>query len=69
MTGKSPMREDYENLGEEVCISVGYFYGFEEFGFGFLVNHCRGTGLLGVLGSGAKNPHGILELGSRIGCS
>ena len=23
--------------------------------------------LLGVLGSGARNPHGILELGSRIG--
>jgi hypothetical protein len=25
------------------------------------------TRLLGVLGSGARNPHGILELGSRTG--
>jgi hypothetical protein len=28
-----------------------------------------GTGLLGVLGTGAKIPFGFLELGSQIGCS
>jgi hypothetical protein len=42
--------------------SVWYFFGLE---FGWIV-----TGehrLLGVLGSGARNPHGILELGSQIG--
>jgi hypothetical protein len=28
-----------------------------------------GTGLLGVLGTGARIPFGFLELGSRTGCS
>jgi hypothetical protein len=28
-----------------------------------------GTGLLGVLGMGARIPFGFLELGSRTGCS
>ena len=28
-----------------------------------------GTGLLGVLGTGAKIPFGFLELGSQTGCS
>jgi hypothetical protein len=32
---------------------------------GGLLQGC--TRLLGVLGSGARNPHGILELGSRTG--
>jgi hypothetical protein len=32
---------------------------------GGLLQGC--TRLLGVLGSGARNPHGILELGSQIG--
>jgi hypothetical protein len=44
------------------CIFWLYFSGLE---FGWTV-----TGehrLLGVLGSGARNPHGILELGSQIG--
>jgi hypothetical protein len=42
--------------------SGGYFSGLE---FGWTVTGVHR--LLGVLGSGARNPHGILELGSRIG--
>jgi hypothetical protein len=30
-------------------------------------DHYGGTGLLGVLGMGARIPYGILELGSRTG--
>jgi hypothetical protein len=44
--------------------------GCEEFGFGvFGESEAGGTGLLGVLGTGARIPFGFLELGSRTGCS
>jgi hypothetical protein len=42
-------------IGEEVCISVGYFSGFEEFGFGVLVNHCRGHQVAGSFGLGGQD--------------
>jgi hypothetical protein len=56
-------------LGIFIFGKIGRLY------YWFLVGEacCRteigGTRLLGVLGSGARNSHGILELGSRIGCS
>jgi hypothetical protein len=62
-------REDYEILGEEhywgrrTVFSVGDI--FLVWSLGGLLQGC--TRLLGVLGSGARNPHGILELGSRTG--
>jgi hypothetical protein len=37
------------------------------FWFGVWVDCCRVHQLLGVLGSTARNPHGILELGNWIG--
>jgi len=54
MMGKSPMGEgDYEKLGGEDCmLAVGYFFGFEEFGVGVLVNHWRGHQVAGGFGHG-----------------
>ena len=53
-------------LGEKDCIVLSVIL----FWFGSLGGLLQGcTRLLGVLGSGARNPHGILELGSQIGCS
>jgi hypothetical protein len=53
-----------EHLGAgTVFFSVGDI--FLVWSLGGLLQGC--TRLLGVLGSGARNPHGILELGSRIG--
>jgi hypothetical protein len=47
-----------------------YFGVFGIFWFGILGGLLQGyTRLLGVLGSGARNPYGILELGSQIGYS
>jgi hypothetical protein len=40
-----------------------FWFGLES--LGGLLQGC--TRLLGVLGTGARNPHGVLELGSRIG--
>jgi hypothetical protein len=52
-----------EHLESRDCIfCLGYFSGLE---FGWTVAGVHR--LLGVLGSGAKNPHRILELGSHIG--
>jgi hypothetical protein len=51
-------------LERRTVFSVGYFLVWS---LGGLLQGC--TRLLGVLGSGARNPYGILELGSRIGCS
>jgi hypothetical protein len=72
MRGKRPSGDFYENLGEEhycrrrTVFSVDIFwFGLES--LGGLLQGC--TRLLGVLGSGARNPHRILELGSRIGYS
>jgi hypothetical protein len=48
MTGKSPTRGDYGNLGgrfiggKKTVFLVGIFSSFEELGFGVLVNHCTG---------------------------
>jgi hypothetical protein len=51
-------------LGEKDCILLSVIL----FWFGSLGGLLQGcTRLLGVLGSGARNPHGILELGSRTG--
>jgi hypothetical protein len=62
---------DYENLGRKhyfgrrtVFPGLGDIFWFWSLVFGDWVNCCRGTRLLGVLGSGARNPHRILELGS-----
>ena len=62
MRGQRPSGEDYEILGEEallgekdcILLSVILFW-FES--LGGLLQRC--TRLLGVLGSGARNPHGI----------
>jgi hypothetical protein len=66
-------KEDYflegENIWKGEWISVWIFSGVESLILGVLVNHCRGTGLLGVLGTGARIPFGFLELGSQTGCS
>jgi hypothetical protein len=50
-------------FGEKDCIFCLVFFWFGS--LGGLLQGC--TRLLGVLGSGARNPHGILELGSQIG--
>jgi hypothetical protein len=59
MTGKSPTGEDYENLGrkQERTVFPGcwIFSGFEEFGFGVLVNHCRGHQVAGGFGLGGQD--------------
>jgi hypothetical protein len=76
MTGQRPSGDYYEILGRGALLeertvfsvfSVGYFSGFGVWfwSLGGLLQGC--TRLLGVLGSGARNPHGILELGSRTG--
>ena len=44
-------------------IFSGLYFSGLKFGLNFIGEHR----LLGVLGSGAKNPYRILELGSRIG--
>jgi hypothetical protein len=55
MTRKSRAGEDYEKLGGEDCIlAVGYFSSFGEFGFGVLVNHCRGHRVAGGFGLGGQ---------------
>ena len=60
----------FENLGRGSILEIrdtvfpGWYFLVLEFGGG-LLQGC--TMLLGVLGSGARNPHGILELGSQIG--
>ena len=53
-------RKHYWRLG--TVFSGGYFSGLE---FGWTITGVHW--LLGVLGSGDRNPHGILELGSCIG--
>jgi hypothetical protein len=52
-------------FGEGLYFLIWIFFWFGSLG-GFLQGCTR---LLGVLVSGAKNPHEILELGSRKGCS
>jgi hypothetical protein len=57
--------EDFceENLGWEMA-------GVRSLALGaFIESEAGGTGLLGVLGTGARIPFGFLELGSRTGCS
>ena len=55
-------------LGKGEHWRAGTLFSAEDiFWFGDWVNCCRGTRLLGGLGSRARNPHGILELGSQIG--
>jgi hypothetical protein len=71
MTGQRPSGEDYEILGEEALLERRtVFSGFDIFLVWSLGGPLQGcTRLLGVLGSGARNPYRILELGSQIGCS
>jgi hypothetical protein len=56
--------------GRETVVLVGIFFWFWSL---ILVvfgeSEAGGTGLLGVLGTGARIPFGFLELGSRTGCS
>ena len=54
------VRENFESRDYIFCL--GYFSSLE---FGWTVVGVHQ--LLGVLGSRARNPHGILELGSWIG--
>jgi hypothetical protein len=65
-------RGDYDYFGRGALLGRGGLY-FLVFGvfevWSFARTVIGGTRLLGVLGSGARNPHGILELGSRIGYS
>jgi hypothetical protein len=70
MRGQRPSGDYYEILGEEAllgekdCILLSVIL----FWFGSLGGLLQGcTKLLGVLGLGAWNPHGILELGSWTG--
>jgi hypothetical protein len=76
MTGKSPTGEGALFLwegelleGRRLYVWFAYFSGVGSLVLGFLRIIAEGTRLLGVLGMGAKIPFGILELGSRIGCS
>jgi hypothetical protein len=71
MRGRGIRKRTFGNLGGRkniwrlgtVCVCW-----FDIFWFGSLGGLLQGcTRLLGVLGSGARNPHGILELGSRTG--
>jgi hypothetical protein len=59
---------------EDIYFYRGFFYGdlwCEEFGLLGVLGESKagGTGLLGVLGTGARIPFGFLELGSRTSCS
>jgi hypothetical protein len=58
MTGQRLMGDHYENFGRK------HYLGGED-----CISCLAYFLVLGVLGSGARNPHGILELGSWIGCS
>jgi hypothetical protein len=59
-------RRTFGNLGKEGNIwRLGTICVFLVGSLGALLQGC--TKLLGVLGSGARNPHGILELGSQTG--
>jgi hypothetical protein len=70
MTGKSPMGEDHYFWEEELLerktlyFWFAYFSGVGSLVLGFLRIIAGGTGLLGVLGTGARIPFGFLELGS-----
>jgi hypothetical protein len=69
MRGQRHSGEDFWNFGGRKhylrlgTVFSGLYFSGLEFGWTVTGEHR----LLGVLGSGARNPHGILELGSRIG--
>jgi hypothetical protein len=78
MTGRV-LRGRYSFGEEESILGGGYIFcggfsveisGVRSLALGvFGESEAGGTGLLGVLGTGARIPFGFLELGSRTGCS
>jgi hypothetical protein len=68
MRGKKHLGEGDYFFGGSIIFQIGrlyyWFFWLEKLVVGLLQ---RGHLLLGVLGSGARNPYGILELGSQKG--
>jgi hypothetical protein len=70
LTGRGHFLGEEEELLERLYVGGDYFSGVGSLFYGFLVNQKQGAPVCwGFWAWGPGYPYGILELGSRTGCS